>query len=50
MERKISYANLEQAAAELGMQKCEKSQVTYVKINETDTAENIGGQLTADAE
>lgn len=50
MERKISYANLEQAAAELGMQKCEKSQVTYVKINETDTAENIDGQLTAEAE
>lgn len=50
MERKISYANLEETAAELGMQKCEKSQVTYVKINETDTAENIDGQLTAEVE
>lgn len=50
MERKITYGNLEQAAAELGMQKCEKSQVTYVKINETDTAENTDGQLTAEVE
>ena len=50
MERKITYGNLEEAAAELGMQKCEKSQVTYVKINEVDTAENNGGQLTAEVE
>lgn len=50
MERKITYGNLEEAAAELGMQKCEKSQVTYVKINEADTAENNDGQLTAEVE
>ncbi len=50
MERKISYRNLEEAAAELGMQKCEKSQVTYVKINDSDTAENIDGQMTAEVE
>ncbi len=31
IERKISMSNLEQSAKELGMQKCEKSQVTYIK-------------------
>ncbi len=50
MERKISYANLEQAAEELGMQKCEKSQVTYIKTNEIDTVGNIDGELTAGIE
>ncbi len=50
MERKISYANLEQAAEELGMQKCEKNQVTYIKTNQTDTVGNTGGELTAGIE
>ena len=50
MERKISVTNLEEAAKELGMQKCEKSQVTYIRTNEADTAENAGGRLTAEAE
>ncbi len=50
MERKISYANLEEAAAELGMQKCEKSQVTYIKTNETDTAGQTDSELTAGLE
>ncbi len=50
MERKISYANLEEVAAELGMQKCEKSQVTYIKTNETDTVGLSGGELTAGLE
>lgn len=48
--RKISLSNLEEAARELGMQKCEKSQVTYIMTNEIDTAENSGGKLTAEVE
>lgn len=50
MERKVSVTNLEAAAIELGMQKCEKSQVTYIQTNNTDTAENENGQLTAGVE
>ena len=50
VERKISLTNLEQAAKELGMQKCEKNQVTYIKTNEFDTAENAEGKLTAEVE
>lgn len=50
MERKVSVTNLEAAAIELGMQKCEKTQVTYIKTNNIDTAENSDGQLTAEVE
>lgn len=50
VERKISLTNLEQAAKELGMQKCEKTQVTYIKTNEFDTAVNADGKLTAEVE
>lgn len=50
MERKISYANLEEAATELGMQKCEKSQVTYIKTNAIDTAGQTDRELTAGLE
>ena len=50
MERKVSVTNLEAAAIELGMQKCEKSQVTYIKTNNVDTAEDSDGQLTAEVE
>lgn len=50
MERKVSVTNLEAAAIELGMQKCEKSQVTYIKTNNVDTAENTDGQLTVEVE
>lgn len=47
MERKVSVINLEKAAIDLGMQKCEKSQITYIKTNDTDTAENYKGELVA---
>lgn len=45
VERKISLTNLELAAKELGMQKCEKNQVTYIKTNEFDTAANADGNI-----
>ena len=50
VERKISLTNLEQAARDLGMQKCEKNQVTYIKTSEFDTAANSEGKLTAEVE
>ncbi len=46
MERKVSVINLEESAIALGMQKCEKSQVTYINTNNTDTAVNSKGELT----
>lgn len=48
--RKISLSSLEEAAEALGMQKCEKNQVTYIKTNGSDTAQNSGGNLTAEIE
>ena len=48
--RKVSLSNLEEAAEALGMQKCEKSQVTYIKTNGADTAQNSGGNITAEIE
>lgn len=33
LERKVSYANLEQAAKDLGMQKIEKSQMVYIRTH-----------------
>ena len=50
MERKISVVNLEEAAAELGMQKCEKSQVTYIQTNNIDTVETENGVTAVKAE
>ncbi len=50
MERKISVVNLEEAAAELGMQKCEKSQVTYIQTNNIDTVETENGGTSVKTE
>lgn len=50
IERKVSLVNLEQAATELGMQKCSKSQVIYIQTNGYDTAETQNGKLTAELE
>ncbi|MBQ2676014.1 MAG: hypothetical protein IJF54_01250 [Clostridia bacterium] len=46
LENKISYKNLEQAAAQLGMHKKSKSQVHYIDSNENDSAQI----LNADAD
>ncbi len=48
IERKTSMTNLESAAIALGMQKCEKNQVTYIKTNQIDSAENASGELTVE--
>ena len=43
-ERRISYSNIELQAAELGMSKCSKDQVKYIRVNDKDAAlvdENI---------
>ena len=37
-ERRISYANIELEATEMGMQKKDKAQVKYIRTNENNTA------------
>lgn len=52
VENKISYKNLEEAAKELGMQKKERDQVTYIRTNPDSKGEVVGsgGKLSADKE
>lgn len=38
LERVISYSNIEIEAAEIGMQKMDKDQVTYIRVNDSNTA------------
>ena len=38
LERVISYSNIELEAAEIGMQKMDKDQVTYIRVNDKNTA------------
>lgn len=50
-ERMISYNNLETSARALGMKKMDKSQIVYIKVNDTNKAIDADGNLlTADHE
>ena len=44
-EKIISYSNLETAAHELGMKKMDKSQVVYIRVNDSNAAKNSDGYL-----
>ena len=44
LERVISYSNIELEAAEIGMQKMDKSQVKYIRVNDKDTAVTKDGK------
>jgi len=44
LERKISYTNIEMEATEMGMQKKDKSQVKYIRINDKNTASTKDGE------
>ena len=46
LERRISYSNIELAATEMGMQKRDKSQVKYIRVNDKDTVVNEEGKTT----
>lgn len=49
MQQRISYANLELEAMQLGMKKMEKSDVTYIRVNDKDKAVKADGSvLTAE--
>ncbi len=43
-ERIISYSNIEIEAAEIGMQKMDKSQVKYIRVNDKNTAITKDGE------
>lgn len=44
-ERKVSFSNIELEAAEMGMQKKEKSQVKYIRVNDKNTATTEDGDV-----
>jgi len=44
LERKISYTNIEVEATQMGMQKKDKSQVRYIKLNDKNTASTKDGK------
>lgn len=44
-DRRVSYANIELAATELGMTKRSKEQVKYIQVNDTDAAVTENGEL-----
>lgn len=45
MQRRISYANLEFEAVQLGMIKPEKENVTYIRVNDTNAAVTSDGKF-----
>ncbi len=45
IQRRISYANLELEATELGMKKPDKDDVIYIRVNEKDAAKIADGSL-----
>ena len=48
MQRRISFANLELEATQLGMRKMEKSNVKYIRVNDKDKAVRAdGSEVTA---
>ena len=47
LERVISYSNIELEAAEIGMQKMDKSQVNYIRVNDKNTAVTKDGKTVS---
>ena len=45
LERVISYSNIELEAAEIGMQKMDKNQVKYIRVNDKNTAVTKDGKI-----
>lgn len=44
LERVVSYSNIELEATEIGMQKMDKDQVTYIRVNDENTAVTKNGE------
>ncbi|MEE0929274.1 MAG: hypothetical protein UIG59_08800 [Acutalibacteraceae bacterium] len=50
-EHMMSYKNIEEAAQALGMKKMDKSQIVYIRVNDTNKAVDANGNiLTAEKE
>ena len=50
-EQMMSYKNIEAAAQEMGMRKIDKSQIVYIRVNDTNKAIDANGNvLTAENE
>ncbi len=50
-EQMMSYKNIEEAAKALGMRKMDKSQIVYIRVNDTNKAiDSNGNVLTAENE
>ena len=47
MQRRISYANLELEATQLGMKKPEKENVTYIRVNDENAAITADGEFVS---
>ena len=45
MQRRISYANLELEAMQLGMQAPDKENVVYIRVNDKDAAKTADGTI-----
>ena len=50
LERVISYSNIELEATEIGMQKMDKNQVKYIRVNEKNTAVTKDGEVVTSAD
>ena len=48
MQRRISYSNLELEAVELGMQKPEKENVVYIRVNDKNAAVTADGKFVSE--
>ncbi len=50
LERIVSYSNVEQEAIEIGMQKMDKDQVKYIRVNDENTAITKDGKTVTSNE
>ena len=48
LERIVSFSNIEVEAAEIGMQKMDKSQVKYIRVNDKNTAITKDGETVVE--
>ncbi|MBQ3816715.1 MAG: hypothetical protein II802_00395, partial [Clostridia bacterium] len=48
MQRRISYANIELEATQLGMKKMSKDQVVYIRVNDKNAAKTSDGNIVTE--
>ena len=50
LERRITYSNIELEATEMGMHKMDKSQVKYIRVNDSNCAVTKNGKTVSESE